>query len=115
MSLLRIAYDFAKLSDPRLLERANFNYQQISTQTADFPNPSPSMAVLRQKIDNFRSAVTAATDGGPLLKSQKNLLGEDLVETLYLLSYYVLFIAQGDVYTAMKSGFTLARPSSPLV
>lgn len=109
MALLRITNGFERLSDAKLLERASFIHQQVSTRTSVFPTPSPTMPVLKDACDEFHSSLNAALSGDRVLVAQKNNLRQALVDLLHKLGYYVLFTAGGNRLVALESGFTLAK------
>jgi hypothetical protein len=108
MPLLRIIYDFTRLSDSKLLERSNFIHMSVSTRTAVFSTPLPTMVVFKGACDEFQSALNASLTGDRILVAQKNIFKANLIELLYKLGYYVLFTASGDRFIALESAYTIA-------
>jgi hypothetical protein len=83
--MLKILFDFSKLSDANLEGRT----QQIHGNmdgSVYFPTPDPTLAALLAALTAFSAAVTAATDGGRLAAAIKNEKREELLNLLELLS-----------------------------
>ena len=115
MSLLRITNGFGDWSDSALIQRANFIHDEITSRPTVFTTPVPSMAVVKTAIDDFSTALNAASGGSRVQITHKNLLRDDLVDKLHKLGYYVLFTSGGDAYIAEQSGFRIAKQGSPTV
>lgn len=115
MVVLRITNGFTRLSDPKLISRANAILQSM-TGNSNFPTPSPTLAALQTAIDDFTAALSDAENGGNYDKAVKNQKKIVLIDVLHNLGAYVLFTASGlsDPFLAAKSsGFNVAKTASP--
>jgi len=113
MALLRTKNGYDKMSDPKVIEQVNFIHQQVSSRTAVFPAPVPSMTTFKDGIDDYQSAVNAALSGDRVLVGQKNQAKDTVVDMVYQLGHYVLMTANGDRLIAIQSGIPLAKASTP--
>lgn len=112
MPLLRITNGFDRLSDSDLEARTNSLIASI-TGNANFPTPTPTLAVVQAASDAFTSALAVAQTGSPYEKAVKNEKRTELIDLLHSMSNYVLFTANGDVLKAKSSGFTIAKEPTP--
>ena len=114
MALLRITNGFADLADANLIVFASGLVHNM-TDNPDFPNPDPSLADVTKAIDAFSNARIKAVDGGIASTLEKARLKQELVETLYLLAYYVLYASRGDRNKVLSTGFELAKERSTMM
>lgn len=112
MSLLRLTNGYHRLTDSALLEEASYIASCVK-DNPNFPTPSPTPAKLLEMVNQVQAAVDKARTGNRLDILLKNDLRETLIETLYLLGYYVLFTAQGERAIAASSGMKLAKEVAP--
>lgn len=115
MGLLRSTNGYDRLSDAKLMEIANFIYQQVSTRTTLFATPTPTMPVLRTAIDDYQAAINAAFNRDRVLVAQKNTVRQTLIDLLHQLSSYVIMIANGDRLIALEAGIPLAKEPTPVL
>lgn len=109
----KLTNGFARLSDSKLEEKAQFIITQIGNNVGSFATPDPALTVLQDALAVFNEAVTAAKTGDRFdiaIKTQKK---QDLVELLQLELVYVEYIAKGDPVILASSGFDLAKQPSP--
>lgn len=112
MHLLRITNGFDRLNDADLEVKAN-NILASMTGNANFPTPTPTLAVIQASINDYTNALAKAKTGSPLDKAEKNAKREALIINLHALGSYVLFASNGDALVAQSSGFSIARLPSP--
>ena len=108
MPLLRITNGFERLSDAALSARVS-EIITCMTGNANFTTPKPSLAQMQTALDEFSTAVATAVSGSLLQKAIKNDKRQELIDLVHKLSYYVLFMAEGDETVARSSGFTIAK------
>lgn len=100
------------MSDPDLLEKADFIHLQVSTKPSLFATPVPAMTVLKDACDEFRSALSSANSGDTAMISQKNVYRNGLVDILHQLSNYVQLTANGDKNIVVQAGMNDVKPSA---
>ena len=115
MATLRSTNGYDQLSDAKLIETSYFIYGQVSTRTALFPNPMPTMTAMKTAIDNYKSALNLALTGDRIRASQKNQCRQTVIDMLHQLSHYVLMIANGDRQIAVESGIPLAKEATSVI
>lgn len=115
MPLLRITAISEKIADPKLLEQAASIHTKVSTHTAVFPTPTPTMTVLGDAIEAYRLAVSDALQGSRVQAAQKNQARQTVFNLLQQLSHYVLMTANGDRMVALESGFNISKEPVPRV
>lgn len=79
------------------------------TDNAHFPNPNPTLAVLKQATEEYHDALKNAAGRDTKLVSIKNDKRAVLRALLSQLAEYVNSVANGDRTMLLSSGFTLAR------
>jgi hypothetical protein len=88
------------------------------TGNANFPTPSPTLAVITTALSAFTIALADAADGGVEKTAIKNAKRAELVSLLRQLSSYVFATAGGDMTKLLSSGFpaqkTTRSPIGPL-
>jgi hypothetical protein len=88
------------------------------TGNANFPTPSPTLAVIKAALDAFTVALSDAADGGVEKTAIKNAKRAELVSLLRQLASYVFAAADGDMTKLLSSGFpsqkTNRSPIGPL-
>jgi hypothetical protein len=83
------------------------------TDNQKFPTPVPPVPAVQQMAKDFSDALNLSADGSRLNIALKNQKRAILVDALHQWSRYVLFTANGDVATAVTSGFQIAKTPSP--
>ena len=81
------------------------------TNNANYPTPSPTLAVVQAAVDAFTTAIANAANGGTELTSIKNAKRNELVSLLRQLSYYVSATCLGDMAKLLSSGFPAQKNS----
>ena len=85
------------------------------TGNANFPTPSPTLAVITTALNAFTIALADAADGGVEKTAIKNAKRAELVSLLRQLSSYVFATANGDMTKLLSSGFPAQKTSrSPI-
>ena len=85
------------------------------TGNANFPTPSPTLAVITTALSAFTVALADAADGGVEKTAIKNARRAELVSLLRQLSSYVFATADGDMTKLLSSGFPAQKTSrSPI-
>ena len=115
MSQLRFSNGYNSMPDSKLIEKAYFIHQQVSSRATMFPNPTPTMTALNTACDAYFAAWQAAKGGDKVLIEQKNVARQTVIAMLYQLGHYVLMVANGNRLVAVESGITLAKEPSPIV
>jgi hypothetical protein len=85
------------------------------TGNANFPTPSPTLAVVKTALDAFTAALSEAADGGVEKTAIKNAKRANLVSLLRQLSSYVFATCDEDMTNLLSSGFPAQKTSrSPI-
>lgn len=79
------------------------------TGNANFPTPSPDLAMITAARNALEAALEAAESGAHAEIAKKNVAIKTLSELLVKLARYVNSVAGGDVDKAVSSGFELAK------
>ena len=108
MTMLRLSNSFERLSDANLQVEASGIVSSL-TNNANFPEPKPDLASIKQALEVFNDALAAAQDGGRSDIAFKNQKREELLELLRRLGDYVVYTSAGDSVKAATSGFTFAH------
>jgi len=83
------------------------------TENADlFANPVPSLTVLEERLEAYRTAFAEATFRDRRAVVLKGQTGVDLQETIYRLSHFVDAVALGDPAIILAAGFRIASPTT---
>lgn len=112
MSFLRPTNGFDRDSDAKLSQKASFIITKI-TGNSNFPTPNPTLAAMQTALTEFDEAVDAALTRDSDAVNTKNEKREALIDLLHLLTYYVLYTAQGNRTIAETSGLKFAKNPSP--
>jgi hypothetical protein len=81
------------------------------TGNANFPTPSPTLAVVTTALNAFTVALADAAGGGVEKTAIKNARRNELVSLLRQLSSYVYATANGDMTKLLSSGFPAQKTS----
>src|SRR5438067_7327448 len=79
------------------------------TNNANFPNPSPDLATLKQTLLDYHTAFNQAANGDSKLVAIKNNKRAVLRDQLAKLAGYVNTTADGDKAKLLETGFPLIR------
>ena len=80
------------------------------TDNANFPSPSPTLAVLATAKDEFATALANAANGGTELTVIKNEKRAALAGLLRQLALYVSMACKGKMAVLLSSGFPTQKP-----
>jgi len=75
-----------------------------------YPEPVPTLAMIKEKNEAFMQAVNDAADGGKLLTLAKNTLRAELATLVRSLANYVTQACGGDYVVLVSSGFPTHKP-----
>ncbi|MCZ4409103.1 fibronectin type III domain-containing protein [Cryomorphaceae bacterium 1068] len=87
------------------------------TGNTNFPTPTPDLADIQTKLDEFVVLATEAEDGTKRDRVARDTVGKELKEMLRVLANYVAMVAAGDENIILSSGFDVrneAEPAPPL-
>lgn len=109
----KVLKDFStnSYSDSELIIKAG-SIRECMTDNASFPDPSPTLAQLKDATDNFNAALVKAESGTKADKAAKNQMRETLEALLQLMADYVQRISKGDETLILSSGFDVQKKSS---
>ena len=113
MNILKVSLSFAYFSDALLI---TFVQAVIVAMTgnASYATPSPTLAAITTRLNNFIAAYANAADGGKTLTAIKNQLRDLLIADLRLLASYVEVTGNNDDAILLSSGFSIyGGPFSP--
>lgn len=106
---------FSNLNPAELRKYAEQIYDMMSTASALFPSPTPSLESLREAIQAFSESVSEAAFNDRRAIVTRDLRREKLQRIMYGLSQYVDSIASGDERIILSAGFIPTQePSGPL-
>ena len=80
------------------------------TGNANYPTPSPTLALVTTALDDFTTALADAADGGMTLTAIKNDKRAALVVLLRELASYVQVACKGDLTILLSSNFPIQKP-----
>lgn len=80
------------------------------TGNANYPAPTPPLAVVQAAKEAFINALSAAADGGKTLTARKNDRRAALVVLVRQLANYVATACNGDLTVLISSGFPIHKP-----
>jgi hypothetical protein len=80
------------------------------TGNQNFPNPTPTLAVIIASFTEFTTALGNAADGGATLTAIKNAKRAALVALIRALALYVQGACGGDLAVLKSSGFPTQKP-----
>ena len=108
----RVAYSFTRKVDTDLIAFVR-NVIALMTNNPQYPQPSPTLAVLTASVDAFDKAVQEAMDGGKISIAKRNAARLELVILTKQLAAYVPGHCGEDLSALLGSGFDAVRaPSS---
>lgn len=116
VKMARIKAGVASLN-PRSLVLFTRKLINRMTGNANFPTPTPDLADLQLKLDEFYALAVAAEDGSRRDRVARDTSGTELKEMLRILANYVAMVAAGDANIILSSGFDIrseAEPNPPL-
>jgi hypothetical protein len=80
------------------------------TGNANYPTPSPTLALVTTALDDFTTALANAAGGGITLTAIKNDKRAALVVLLRELASYVQVACKGDLTILLSSNFPIQKP-----
>ena len=80
------------------------------TGNANYPTPSPALALVTTALDDFTTALANAAGGGITLTAIKNDKRAALVVLLRELASYVQVACKGDLTILLSSNFPIQKP-----
>lgn len=110
--VVKIKTGFSRLSDNDLSAEAWTIIDQMTTNSADYPTPAPTLAVLTTASSDFDAA--KAFRGGPAQTAAKNLLRKDLIALMNTEALYVQRVCGNDLAKALRSGFNVWSGRNPV-
>ena len=78
---------------------------------ANYPDPTPTLAVVQTAFDAYKVATAEAAQGGVNNTANRNAKRAELVALLRQLASYVNASANGDLAKLLTSGFPVQKPS----
>lgn len=109
----RVAMSFARKIDTDLIAFAR-NVIALITGNAQYPTPTPTLAVLTTSVNAFETAVQEALDGGKIVIATRNAARVELLALLPQLAAYVQGSCKADLPALLSSGFAAVRAPSPV-
>lgn len=106
---LTIILPVEKAAPTTVVTYAKAVHKGMSTNAATFPSPPISMEDLKKAFDAAEAAIVPEADRSDNTDKALAKLIKDLRKVLETLAAYVLFVADGDRYTAGLSGFELNK------
>ncbi len=110
----RTINSFITLSDGNLESKTHSIISNM-TGNANFPTPTPTLAVVEAAADNYSSALVKALTGNRADVADKNAKRAELENVLRSLCTYVNLTANGDVTKLLTSGFDVSKDPQPVV
>lgn len=84
------------------------------TGNPNFPTPTPDLADLQTKLDEFESQAVTAVNGTSEDRYIRDETAKELKQMLRVLANYVAMTAAGDGEIILSSGFSLRRENEPV-
>ena len=112
MFIPKIGVSFGRYSDANFEQKAEHILKSMDGN-ADFPDPSPSMAVYGAAVSNYSAALTEAATLDRNAVAKKNEARQQLETLSTQLASYVMNRSNGNVRMLTGSGFTLTKKSEP--
>ena len=109
---LTILKNFARLSNDSLLAKAE-EINSYTTTSSLFTGIYPAVDVFTANLDNYRTKLAAAADGGRVAVAAKNEARKKLVEILKLWASYIEDRADGNESSILATGFELSKKPLP--
>ena len=98
---------------PQKLNRAE-EIVNAMTGNANFPTPTPDLALVQTAIDNLRAAYQKGLDKSLTAKAEQRTRNDELTELLRPLRDYVNEVAIGDEDIVLSSGFEASKLPQPI-
>jgi hypothetical protein len=114
ISMKRSINSFTNLSDGNLESKTHSIIGNM-TGNANFPTPTPSLAVVEAAAGNYSSALIKALTGNRADVADKNAKRAELENVLRSLCTYVNLTANGDVTKLLTSGFDISKDRQSIV
>lgn len=80
---------------------------------SSFPSPTPTLAAIQDKLDEYKHAVTEAAARIPGARALRNQLRVELSIMITDLANYCVLVAAGDTSVFESSGFSVRRTAQP--
>ena len=96
--------------DPDLAVRIQTIIESMTGNDA-FPTPAPTLSAMTTALNDFRTALALAADGGRELTAEKNARRAVLVSLARQLASYVSVACKGEMPALLSSGFPIQKPS----
>lgn len=106
---LAIIQPSERATAPTVITYAKAAHSGMSTNATTFPSPPIRMEDFKKGIDDAEAAIVPEADRSENTDKVLDKLIKDLRKMLETLATYVLFVADGDRYTASLSGFELNK------
>lgn len=113
MAVLRFTNGFDKMSDAKFAETVSYIAGEVGKHREVFEKPDPSVERIVEMVTAFRTLVQKAATGNYADIALKNQYRETLLNEVYNLGYYILYVAKGNRVKAELSGMKLAKPPAP--
>lgn len=84
------------------------------TDNPAYPSPTPALPAVQTALDDFKSAITDAADGGRTLTARKNTKRKALIVLVRALACYVQATCNGDYAVLVGSGFPTHKARAPI-
>ena len=108
MSRIKIITSFGKYSDANLEQKAELIADSM-TNNANFEDPVPAIADLKEATIAFDESIIKAKEGGKREQLMRDDKRKELIVLLDKLSLYVHMKADGDNAALASSGYTLSK------
>ena len=107
-----VSLSFAKLADAGLVIKTDQIFTSMTGNT-NYPDPTPTLPVVKASATTFSSALTAAADGGRTKTAEKNAARTVLVGLLRNLALFVQLHSNDDLVVLLTSGFDAQKEPQP--
>lgn len=84
------------------------------TGNANFPVPTPALADIQTKLDEFETLAVAALDGTKRDRYVRDEAAKELKDMLRILANYVAMTAAGNGDVILSSGFDIRNEAEPV-
>lgn len=112
MLIQKLSIGFGRYSDANFEQKAEHILSSMKGN-ADFPDPSPTMAVYQDAVARYSAALIAAATLDRNAVAEKNEARQALEELSIQLGSYVMNRSNGNVKMMVASGFTLTKKPEP--